>query len=335
MNLEEYLVSYIKGKKIRKDLTKKFVKKGRTKIPRRARGYGQRGSKYNSLKSQNNRDSIDNQLILLLTALTKQNQTKLDLSNPKALNPFIERDRQEYSMSNNRVQKAIDLPDDSISRVPSSPTKIKETKALIYNVSQDLDMRVNEVMDTQQKLLTELNNVGNALTPELAREFRNENLKLKEQVLSETVRLQELINDAEDLNDYREIIQKQNKMIDDTTKGFVEIDNSLSERQVEETEKLERNTNIIGNQLVNIVEQVGGRREELEGLEEQLSMRTDEVEFYEEELQEKEEEILKLKLTLERNQLREQNLKQDLTAMENRIDKEGDKFLDKFFEENF
>jgi len=335
MNLEEYLVSYIKGKKIRKDLTKKFVKKGRTKIPRRARGYGQRGSKYNSSKSQNNRDSIDNQLILLLTALTKQNQTKLDLSNPKALNPFIERDRQEYSMSNNRVQKAIDLPDDSISRVPSSPTKIKETKALIYNVSQDLDMRVNEVMDTQQKLLTELNNVGNALTPELAREFRNENLKLKEQVLSETVRLQELINDAEDLNDYREIIQKQNKMIDDTTKGFVEIDNSLSERQVEETEKLERNTNIIGNQLVNIVEQVGGRREELEGLEEQLSMRTDEVEFYEEQLQEKEKEVSILKLTLERNELREQKLKQDLTAMENRIDKEGDKFLDKFFEENF
>jgi len=335
MNLEEYLVSYIKGKKIRKDLTKKFVKKGRTKIPRRARGYGQRGSKYNSSKSQNNRDSIDNQLISLLTALTKQNQTKLDLSNPKALNPFIERDRQEYSMSNNRVQKAIDLPDDSISRVPSSPTKIKETKALIYNVSQDLDMRVNEVMDTQQKLLTELNNVGNALTPELAREFRNENLKLKEQVLSETVRLQELINDAEDLNDYREIIQKQNKMIDDTTKGFVEIDNSLSERQVEETEKLERNTNIIGNQLVNIVEQVGGRREELEGLEEQLSMRTDEVEFYEEQLQEKEKEVSILKLTLERNELREQKLKQDLTAMENRIDKEGDKFLDKFFEENF
>jgi len=326
MNLEEYLVSYIKGKKIRKDLTKKFVKKGRTKIPRRARGYGQRGSKYNSLKSQNNRDSIDNQLILLLTALTKQNQTKLDLSNPKALNPFIERDRQEYSMSNNRVQKAIDLPDDSISRVPSSPTKIKETKALIYNVSQDLDMRVNEVMDTQQKLLTELNNVG-IMTPELAREFRNENLKLKEQVLSETVRLQELINDAEDLNDYREIIQKQNKMIDDTTKGFVEIDNSLSEKH----EMLEKGARLFTEKMDEMAQGVMYEDE----LKEQLSIKTDEVEFYEEELQEKEEEILKLKLTLERNQLREQNLKQDLTAMENRIDKEGDKFLDKFFEENF
>jgi len=324
MNLEEYLVSYIKGKKIRKDLTKKFVKKGRTKIPRRARGYGQRGSKYNSLKSQNNRDSIDNQLILLLTALTKQNQPKLDLSNPKALNPFIERDRQEYSMSNNRVQKAIDLP-------KKEPIKIKETKALIYNVSQDLDMRVNEVIDTQQKLLTELNNVGNALTPKLAREFRNENLKIKEQVLSETVRLQELINDAEDLNDYREIIQKQNKMIDDTTKGFVEIDNNLSEKH----EQLEKGAKIFQDTFVKKMKELEVGYEYAEGLEEELSMKDDEIGVLGEQLQEKEEEVSTLKLTLERNELREQNLKQDLTAMENRIDKEGDKFLDKFFEENF
>jgi len=315
MNLEEYLVSYIKGKKIRKDLTKKFVKKGRTKIPRRARGYGQRGSKYNSLKSQNNRDSIDNQLILLLTALTKQNQTKLDLSNPKALNPFIERDRQEYSMSNNRVQKAIDLPDDSISRVPSSPTKIKETKALIYNVSQDLDMRVNEVMDTQQKLLTELNNVG-IMTPKIAREFRNENLKLKEQVLSETVRLQELINDAEDLNDYREIIQKQNKMIDDTTKGFVEIDNNLSEKH----EQLEKGAKIFQDTFVKKMKELEVGYEYAEGLEEELSMKDDEIGVLGEQLQEKEEEVSTLKLTLERNELREQKLKQELTAMEKQID---------------
>ena len=315
MDLIEYLNSYRKGKKQRKK-----VKKGRNKIPRRARGYGQRGSKYYSDRNQNFRDNIDKQLLALLTALTRQNQPKLDLADPQALNPFVERDRQKYSMINNRVQKAIDLPDDSISRVPSSPTKIKETKALIFNISQDLDMRVDEVIDSQQKLLTELNNVGNALTPQLAREFRNENLKLKEQVLSETVRLQELINDAEDLNDYRDIIKKQNKMIDDTTKGFVEIDNNLSERQVKETEKLEGSANIIGNQLVNMVEQVGGRREELEALEEEISMKDVELGVLGEQLQEKEEEIEILKLTLERNELREQKLKQELIAMEKQID---------------
>ena len=177
-------------------------------------------------------------------------------------------------------------------------------------------MRVEEVIDTQQKLLTELNNVG-IMTPELAREFRNENLKLKEQVLSETVRLQELINDAEDLNDYRDIIKKQNKMIDDTTKGFVEIDNNLSVKH----EELEKGAKIFKDTFEKKMKEFEVGYEYAEGLEE--------------ELQEKEEEISTLKLILERNELREQNLKQELTAMENRIDKEGDKFLDKFFEENF
>tara|TARA_R100001079_G_scaffold65980_1_gene34453 strand:+ start:172 stop:1119 length:948 start_codon:yes stop_codon:yes gene_type:complete len=300
MDLIEYLNSYRKGKKQRKK-----VKKGRNKIPRRARGYGQRGSKYYSDRNQNFRDNIDKQLLALLTALTRQNQPKLDLADPQALNPFVERDRQKYSMTNNRVQKAIDLPE------KEEPIKIKETKALIFNISQDLDMRVDEVIDSQQKLLTELNNVG-IMTPELAREFRNENLKLKEQVLSETVRLQELINDAEDLNDYRDIIKKQNKMIDDTTKGFVEIDNSLSEKH----EELEKGAKIFEDTFVKKMKEL----EVAEGLEEELSMKDDEIGVLGEQLQEKEEEIEILKLTLERNELREQKLKQELIAMEKQID---------------
>ena len=116
MDLIEYLTSYKKGKQIRK----KKIRKGR--IPRRARGFGQRGSKYNSSKNQNVRDNIDKQLLALLTILTKQNQSKIDLSNPEALNPFVERDRQLYSMSGNKVQKAIELPKEESS-------KIKETKA--------------------------------------------------------------------------------------------------------------------------------------------------------------------------------------------------------------
>jgi len=293
MDLIEYLTSYKKGKQIRKKM-----RKGRNRIPRRGRGFGQRGSKYNSSKNQNVRDNIDKQLLELLTILTKQNQSKLDLSNPEALNPFVERDRQLYSMSGNKVQKAIELPKEESS-------KIKETKGLIFNVSQDLDMRVNEVLEDQQELLSELKGV-NIISPELAKEVRNKNLQLKEQVLSETLRLQELINEAEDLNDYRDIIQKQNKMIDNTTKGFVEIDNELSERQVKETEKLEKSTGIMQRELVNMVEQVGGRAEE-------LSMRKDEIEMLE-------GEIGTLKLTLEKSESKEQKLKQQLTEMESIID---------------
>jgi len=311
MDLIEYLTSYKKGKQIRK----KKIRKGR--IPRRARGFGQRGSKYNSSKNQNDRDNIDKQLLALLTILTKQNQSKIDLSKPEALNPFVERDRQLYSMSGNKVQKAIELPkEESI--------KIKETKGLIFNVSQDLDMRVNEVLEDQQELLSELKGVD-IISPELAREVRNKNLQLKEQVLSETVRIQELLNEAEDLNDYRDIIQKQNKMIDNTTKGFVEIDNELSERQVKETEKLEKSTEIMEEEFVNVIHRA-------EGWAEKLSMKEDECVVLEKEIEDlkltldmKEDECVvlekTLKLTLEKSESKEQKLKQQLTEMESIIDK--------------
>jgi hypothetical protein len=290
MDLIEYLNSYTKGKK----QTKK-VKKGRNKIPRKARGYGQRGSKYNGDRNQSFRDNIDKQLLALLTTLTKQTQPKIDLSNPEALNPFVERDRQKYSMSKVKdkeeeftmdekkgIRKAITLPE-------KDPIKIKETKNLIFNVSQDLDMRVKEVVDTQQKLLTELNEVS-VMSPELAKEFRTENLKLKEEVLSETYRIQGLLNDAEDLNDYRDIVKKQNKMIDDTLKGFVEIDNNLSERQVGETERLSQGTEIMKRELVNMIEQVGGRAEELEEIQEELEDRRFDVAMLEGELKQEREQ---------------------------------------------
>jgi chromosome segregation ATPase len=216
-------------------------------------------------------------------------------------------------MSGNKVQKAIELPKEQSS-------KIKETKALIFNESQDLDMKVNEILEDQQELLSELKGV-NIISPELAREVRNKNLQLKEQVLSQTVRTQELINEAEDLNDYRDIIQKQNKMIDNTTKAFVEIDNELSERQVKETEKLEKIQENIGRELVNMVEQIGGRAEDLEMLEHELDVSQDDIEMLMDRLSGKIEEIGTLKLTLEKSESKEQKLKQQLTEMESIIDK--------------
>mgnify|MGYP003659847717 CR=1 FL=1 len=286
MDLIEYLTSYKKKIKTRKKIRK-------SRIPRRGRGFGQRGSKYNSSKSQNTRDNIDKQLLALLTILTKQNQSKIDISNPEALNPFVERDRQLYTMTNNKVQKSIDLPTEESSKITENTQK-----ALIFNISQDLDMKVNEILEDQQELLTELKAVD-VISPELAKEVRLKNLQLKENVLSQTVRTQELINEAEDLNDYRDIIQKQNKMIDNTTKGFVEIDNQLSERQVKQIEELQNATDFF--------KQVGGI--------------TDENIINRVRIQDQEEEIRTLKLTLEKNELKEQKLKQRLTQMESIIDK--------------
>ena len=317
MDLIDYLNSYIKGKKKTRKKGKKedFI---RNRIPRRARGYGQRGSRYYNAKNSNNRDDIDKQLLTLLTTLTKQNQTTVDLSKPEALNPFIERDRQTYSMkfdSNKKpdkeeqftmdekkgVRKAITLPE-------KNPIKIKETQNLIFNVSQDLDSRVEEVLTEQRELANELEGIS-VLSPEAAKHFRNKNLELKEQVLSETTRLQEMLNDAEDLNDYRDLIKKQNKMIQDTTEGFAIVDNNLSLRQAEETEKFQKSTMIMGEKLGEMVEKIGGRQEDLE-------MKEAEVEVLGEEIEE-------LKLTLEKNEEKEQKLKQQLTEMESVIDKQN------------
>lgn len=294
MDLIEYLSGFKKGKKLRKK-----VSKGRNKIPRRARGFGQRSSKYNSSANQSFRDNIDKQLLALLTTLTKQNQTTIDLSNPNSLNPFIEKDKQTYSMkfdSNKKdlytmdekqgIRKAIDLP-------KTNPLKIKETKNLIFNVSQDIDSRVEEVLEDQKELLTKLETIT-VMSPEAAQDFRDQNIRLKEQVLSETTRIQGMLNEAEDLNDYRGLIEKQNNMIDKTTRGFANIDNDLSKRQVGEREELQKAQVVMGRELGNLIEKVGGRQEEIEGL----------------------------KLTLERNELREQVLKQELAEMESIVDKQ-------------
>lgn len=294
MDLIEYLSGFKKGKKLRKK-----VSKGRNKIPRRARGFGQRSSKYNSSANQSFRDNIDKQLLALLTTLTKQNQTTIDLSNPNSLNPFIEKDKQTYSMkfdSNKKdlytmdekqgIRKAIDLP-------KTNPLKIKETKNLIFNVSQDIDSRVEEVLEDQKELLTKLETIT-VMSPEAAEDFRDQNIRLKEQVLSETTRIQGMLNEAEDLNDYRGLIEKQNNMIDKTIRGFANIDNDLSKRQVGEREELQKAQVVMGRELGNLIEKVGGRQEEIEGL----------------------------KLTLERNELREQVLKQELAEMESIVDKQ-------------
>jgi hypothetical protein len=128
------------------------------------------------------------------------------------------------------------------------------------------------------------------MSPELAKEFRNENLKLKEEVLSETYRIQGLLNDAEDLNDYRDIVKKQNKMIDDTIKGFVEIDNNLSERQVKETEKLSQGTKVMKRELANMIEQIGGRAEELQQTQEELEETKFDIAMLEGELKQEREQ---------------------------------------------
>jgi hypothetical protein len=77
------------------------------------------------------------------------------------------------------------------------------------------------------------------LSVEAARDFREANLKIKEEVVAQSLKLQELLNDAEDLNDYKDLLKKQNELISKTTEGFVRMDNYIAEEQVRSANELE------------------------------------------------------------------------------------------------
>ena len=74
MDLIQYLSQ---GKDKKGKLIKRKGKKKLDRIPRRGRGFGQRHRAYRETKEKDS--SVDKQLLALLTILTKQNQTAVDL----------------------------------------------------------------------------------------------------------------------------------------------------------------------------------------------------------------------------------------------------------------
>jgi len=109
-------------------------------------------------------------------------------------------------------------------------------------------------------------------------------------------------------------------MIDNTTKGFVEIDNELSERQVMETEQLQFASENFYQEAYDLSQNMD-QLKDLIGTREITDEDIRKSSNYITKIREKEEEIEDLKLTLEKNELKEQKLKQQLTEMESIIDK--------------
>jgi len=254
MDLIEYLQGYKKGKQLMR-------KRGKTKgkRPRRARGYGQRSSKYNSSNNESFNSNTEKLLTAVLAAVTKSNTPSVEsLTQGKE---FLERDRQIYSQVGVGQKEFLG----SVKQPVSSSTigtqvtgfdidRIEQQKALLFNTEQDLDMRVENILEKQRELLRHINSIE-TINPEEATRIRKENLILKEEVLSQSLELQELLNDSEDLNDFRGLVGKQNKMIQDTTVGFASIDNELSRRQAEEIENLQKSTKVMIRETRNLVEQ--------------------------------------------------------------------------------
>jgi hypothetical protein len=263
MDLIEYLTSYKKGKQIRK----KKIRKDR--IARRARGFGQRHRAY---RENNNKSSeIDNKILALLTLLTKQNQPQIQTT--QALNPFIEKEKQTYSMTFEPKVKSLEerlsqieqkqitmgeVGEAPVGEAPESPQltfldtgleqaqnliQQQEQKAIelatIHNEFVDYENKWNEVIEKQESLSQVLDDIpiGN-MNENAQEEFRLENVEIKENVLSLQNQLQEELNEAKDLNDYKEFIVFQKKVLDTSINNFVSVDNRLADELVKGKDKL-------------------------------------------------------------------------------------------------
>mgnify|MGYP003145233613 CR=1 FL=1 len=87
--------------------------------------------------------------------------------------------------------------------------------------------------------------------------------------MSETYKVQKMLNDAEDLNDYRDLLQKQNKLIDLTTKGFVKIDGYIDKENKrtfdEVNEKIGKGQILMGDNLQSVIDEVTKEVDEKSG----------------------------------------------------------------------
>ena len=309
MDLIEYLQSYKKGKPLMRKKGKR--KPGR---PRRARGYGERSSKYNSSNNQSFNNNMEKLLTTILAAVTVK-PTPEKLMEGTTYNPLGARigEREMFSRMYNRpdledqftmdekkgIRKAIKAEEEE-----KDPEKIEQEKVFIFNTTQDFDAKFEEILEKQEELYADLGQLVDydpdpeenmPLSTEAARNFRQANLKIKEEVVAQSLKLQELLNDAEDLNDYKDLLKKHNELISKTTENFAKIDNDIAEQQVRTINELEDDLNSYRDQISEGI-QIGTdntkelilEREEKKELQKDLIQQQEE---YEEELEAMKDEL--------------------------------------------
>ncbi len=265
MDLIEYLQSYKKGKPLMRKRGKR--KPGR---PRRARGYGERSSKYNSSNNQSFNNNMEKLLTTILAAVTVK-PTPEKLMEGTTYNPLGARigEREMFSRMYNRpdledqftmdekkgIRKAIKAEEEE-----KDPEKIEQQKVFIFNTTQDFDTKFEEILQKQEELYADLGQLVDydpdpkenmPLSTEAARNFRQANLKIKEEVVAQSLKLQELLNDAEDLNDYKDLLKKHNELISKTTENFAKIDNDIAEQQNRTINDLKEDLDSYGDELMD------------------------------------------------------------------------------------
>lgn len=331
MDLIEYLQSYKKGQPLMRKRGKKKPAR-----PRKARGYGQRSSKYNSSNNESFNNNMEKLLTTILAAVTVK-PTPERLMEGTTYNPLGARigEREIFNRMYNRpdledqftidekkgIRKAIKAEEEV-----EDPEKIEQQKIFIFNTTQDFDMKMKEILDKQDDLENDfsaevdfggdgIEMSNRPLSVEAARDFREANLKIKEEVVAQSLKLQELLNDAEDLNDYKDLLKKHNDLISQTTQGFARMDNYIAEEQVRTINEIENDLNSYRDQISEGI-QIGTdntkelilEREEKKDLQIELIQQQEE---YEEELE-----------ALKKEQSQSQLQSQKLTSGINRFARE-------------
>ena len=111
--------------------------------------------------------------------------------------------------------------------------------ATITNKLADYETKWTDIVEIQEELKQEIDDIPVGDMRDLAQEnFRLQNLEVKEDVFSLQQELQEELNQAIDLNDYREFIDFQKKVLGVSVNNFVEVDNRLAGELIQGKRKL-------------------------------------------------------------------------------------------------
>ncbi len=312
MNLQEYLTSYSKGKPKRGSIKKRKIKK----IPRRGRGFGRaRGMNHRSYNNAKNQ--IDMKMLQLLDKMLGK-----DKEVDKVIYENLERDRQPYSFSSTIKKPILKIEEGKLVEEKTiEPTDNKEQLMIeLGNHLVDYKSKWEDVLAQQNDIINHLGDVTEGAMSESAfDEFQIENQKVKEEVLRLQLGLSQEMNDAKDVNDYKEFITFQNEALNKSSNKFVEVDNRLKKEVDMGKKDLQEYEKTIGQQMEDVKSKQLSVEEKEKRAKEQMRLAKKQKKLVIVDRTNVEELLADANLKLEKSEAREEKLKQNITELEQEI----------------
>ena len=211
MELEQYLTSRIKNKKSIKKLPKS---KSFRQIARRGRGFGRaRNVRHKDYK--NSKDEINMKILQLLDKM---------LGKDEKVDRVMKQNEQEVKKPLLMLKEGKLEEDPQINIIENEQLAIE-----IGNHLRDYKTKWEHILDQQNDLIEGLGNVSEGKMGEQTLfEFQEANQKVKNEIIGLQFDLQKQLNEAKDVNAYKEFITFQNEVFTKAIPNFVEVDNRIS-----------------------------------------------------------------------------------------------------------